>query len=82
MCGTALDCDYPKGSNELKKQIAENGVVISEYFPGYKPFGSAFVNRNRILTGLSNAVLLLSVARKVMVLIMSITPYLKENRYL
>lgn len=57
VCGTALDCDYPKGSNELKKQIAENGVVISEYFPGYKPFGSAFVNRNRILTGLSNAVL-------------------------
>lgn len=57
MCGTALDCDYPKGSNELKKQIAENGVVISEYFPGYKPFGNAFVNRNRILTGLSNAVL-------------------------
>ena len=57
VCGTALDCDYPKGSNELKKQIAENGVVISEYFPGYKPFGNAFVNRNRILTGLSNAVL-------------------------
>ena len=57
VCGTALDCDYPKGSNELKKQIAENGVIISEYFPGYKPFGNAFVNRNRILTGLSNAVL-------------------------
>ena len=57
VCGTALDCDFPKGSNELKKQIAENGVVISEYFPGYKPFGNAFVNRNRILTGLSNAVL-------------------------
>ena len=57
VCGTVLDCDYPKGSNELKKQIAENGVVISEYFPGYKPFGNAFVNRNRILTGLSNAVL-------------------------
>ena len=57
MCGTALDCDYPKGSNELKKQIAENGVVISEYFPGYKPFGNAFVNRNRMIVDISDNVI-------------------------
>ncbi len=57
VCGTTLESDYPKGSGELKQLIAENGVVISEYFPGYKPFGNAFVNRNRILTGISNAVL-------------------------
>lgn len=64
VCGTTLESDYPKGSGELKQLIAEKGVVISEYFPGYRPFGNAFVNRNRILTGISNAVLFIECSKE------------------
>ena len=57
VCGTPLESDYPKGSAEIKQHIAQNGVVISEFYPGCKQMGNAFVNRNRILVGLSDGVL-------------------------
>lgn len=56
VCGTALDQDYPSGSMELKKKIAENGVVVSEHFPGTRTFTNAFKLRNRILVGISQGV--------------------------
>lgn len=55
--GAALDSDYPKGSGELKNIIAQKGVMISELYPGCRAYGNAFVNRNRILMGISDAVL-------------------------
>ncbi|MDE6148484.1 MAG: DNA-protecting protein DprA [Ruminococcus sp.] len=55
--GTAIDEDYPKGSKDLKMQIAQNGVVISEYCSYMKVPLNSFVQRNRILVGLSDGVL-------------------------
>ncbi len=63
VCGTALDSDYPKDSGDIKKQIAESGVIFSEYYPGFRSFGNAFVNRNRILTGISSGVLFAECSR-------------------
>lgn len=57
-CG--LDVDYPSGSEELKKQIVEQGgVLISEYAPGSPAVGWRFPVRNRILAGLSRAVVMM-----------------------
>ncbi len=56
VCGTALDHDYPSGSLDLKKRIAEKGVVISEILPTTKPGANPFKYRNRILIGISRGV--------------------------
>lgn len=57
VCGMPLDADYPKSSSEIKKQIAKNGAVVSEYYPGYKSKIMGFSRRNRILVGISEGVL-------------------------
>lgn len=56
VCGTALDHDYPQGSLDIKKRIAENGAVISEHIPGSKQVNNSFKLRNRILVGISQGV--------------------------
>ncbi|MGN0594287.1 MAG: DNA-processing protein DprA [Hominimerdicola sp.] len=53
----SLDVDYPKDSGEIKEKICDSGVVISEHYPGSERLPNAFVNRNRILIGISRAVL-------------------------
>ena len=55
--GCGLDCNYPKGSGPLKEKIIENGLILSEYFPGTPPYGRNFPVRNRILAGISRGVL-------------------------
>ncbi|MGN0601309.1 MAG: DNA-processing protein DprA [Oscillospiraceae bacterium] len=57
VCGRTLEEDYPKNSYEMKKRISQNGVVISECYPGCRMFFNSFLNRNRILVGLSDGVL-------------------------
>lgn len=53
-----LDSVYPKVNLDLFKDIIKNGgAVISEYVIGVKPQPKYFVQRNRIISGLSNAVI-------------------------
>lgn len=56
-CG--LDIDYPKRNRALKELIAkkENGLIISEYPLGTRPFPDNFPVRNRIISGISLAVI-------------------------
>ncbi|MFT3951538.1 MAG: DNA-processing protein DprA [Oscillospiraceae bacterium] len=54
--GAGLEYDYPKGTTDFKREIAQNGAVISEYFPGHKPAYTDFKARNRILSGISRGV--------------------------
>ncbi|MBN1643719.1 MAG: DNA-processing protein DprA [Dehalococcoidales bacterium] len=54
-CG--LDIIYPSENANLAKRIVENGALISEYPLGIKPKPEYFPRRNRILSGLSLAVL-------------------------
>ncbi len=54
--GCGLDVNYPVRNKGLKDQIARNGVVISEFLPGTRPEPGNFPARNRIISGLSQAV--------------------------
>ncbi len=53
-----LDSIYPKTHHSLAKKILEkNGALISEYPPGAPPFPARFLERNRIVSGLSRGTL-------------------------
>jgi DNA processing protein len=54
--GCGVDRDYPAAHAELARRITERGLVISEYEPGIEPAPWRFPARNRIIAGLSEAV--------------------------
>jgi len=56
--GCGLDVCYPPENVELFEQIAQRGVLISEYMPGTAPLPAHFRQRNRIIAGLCPALLL------------------------
>ena len=63
--GSGLDNIYPKENIELaKKIIEEGGCIISEYPLGTKPEKNHFPARNRIISGLSEAVLVVEAKEK------------------
>ena len=55
--GSGLDIVYPPRNRRLAQQIVEQGALISEYPLGTQPDGRNFPARNRIISGLSRAVL-------------------------
>lgn len=55
--GTGVDIIYPPGNKALYNQILEKGLVVSEYPTGVQPNRAHFPQRNRIVAGLSRAVL-------------------------
>ena len=56
--GSGLDIIYPPENAKLKREILETGgSVISEYAPGTPPYATNFPARNRIISGLSEGVL-------------------------
>lgn len=58
--GCGLDVDYPVGNSALKRRVIESGgVLISEYPPGSPALPWHFPIRNRIMSGLSKAVLMM-----------------------
>ena len=62
--GSGLDNIYPKENTKLVEEIINNnGLVISEYPLGTKPLKYHFPARNRIISGLSDSVLVVE-ARK------------------
>ena len=54
--GNGLDVMYPAANRELKKDILERGLLLSEYPPGTRGTKFTFPQRNRIISGLSEAV--------------------------
>ncbi len=57
--GSGLSVVYPKEHIPLMKKIIENGAVVSEYPPTERPNGYNFPKRNRIISGLSQGVLVI-----------------------
>ena len=57
MVGNGLDVQYPYESRYLYEDVAAAGVLFSEYPPGTEPAPAHFPVRNRILSGLSLAAL-------------------------
>ncbi len=50
---TGIDVVYPRTNRLLYQEIAENGLIVSEYPPGSPPRREYFPQRNRIISGLS-----------------------------
>lgn len=62
--GSGIDYDYPKGTLDFKREIAENGAVISEFSPLHAPTPVDFKARNRLLSGLSLGILVTQASTK------------------
>jgi DNA processing protein len=54
--GCGIDRDYPAAHRELALRMRARGLVVSEYAPGVEPAPWRFPARNRIIAGLSLAV--------------------------
>lgn len=59
LMGCGLDVAYPQMHAELKKEIAVNGLILSEFLPGTTPAPSNFPLRNRVLSGLTMGTLVI-----------------------
>ncbi|TVP56671.1 MAG: DNA-protecting protein DprA [Nodularia sp. (in: Bacteria)] len=57
--GTGVDVIYPPKNRDLYKQILSQGLVVSEYRAKTPPDRTHFPRRNRIIAGLSRAVLVM-----------------------
>lgn len=55
--GCGIDLIYPKQNFQLFYDMYENQTVISEYPPGSEPLKWHFPERNRIISGLSDGIL-------------------------
>ena len=53
--GSGLDVVYPKRNSALWERVATSGVLFSETPPGIQPAAWRFPARNRIIAGLSDA---------------------------
>lgn len=63
--GSSIDNIYPEENKELAKEIIKNGgTIISEYVIGTKPQKMNFPARNRIISGMSNGVVVIEAKKK------------------
>ncbi len=62
---TGLDITYPARHKKLQKDILQNnGLILSEFFPGVAPKPGHFPKRNRLISGLSLGVLVVEASLK------------------
>lgn len=59
-----IDVVYPPENAKLMNQIAEKGLLVSESMIGLRPQARDFPRRNRIISGLSRAVVVIEAAAK------------------
>ncbi len=52
LLGGGIDVVYPRGNEQLYRDVAAAGALVSEYPPGTPAVGSHFPVRNRIISGL------------------------------
>ena len=62
--GCGVDVMYPPEHATLARDIAKNGAVVSELIPGTPPQQWFFPLRNRIISGLSRAVVVIEAGEK------------------
>lgn len=62
--GSGFNHIYPKGNFSLEQEIEQKGLVITEYAPNIDPAPWHYPIRNRIIAGLSDAVLITEASAK------------------
>lgn len=62
--GSSLDIIYPPEGRNMAAKIIKSGCLLSEYLPGTEPFGPNFPKRNRIISGLSQGVVVIEAAER------------------
>lgn len=62
--GSSLDIPYPPSNKSLAARIKRDGLVVSEYTPGTSPDRAHFPERNRIIAGLSEGVVVVEAGQK------------------
>lgn len=62
--GCGVDICYPSAHRNLYEQILERGGILSTHPPGTPPLAFHFPPRNRIISGLSDAVLVIEARQK------------------
>ena len=62
--GCGVDICYPEENRELYEKLLQEGGVLSEYPPGTFPDARLFPPRNRIISGLSDLVLVIEARKK------------------
>ena len=62
--GSGFDEVYPKENKELFRKIAATGAVVTEFPPAARPLGYHFPLRNRVISGLTLAVVVVEATRR------------------
>ncbi len=62
--GSGLDIVYPKENIKIFNKIVEKGCVISEFLPGTPPYAYNFPQRNRIISALSDIIIVIEAGEK------------------
>lgn len=62
--GSGVDVIYPPEHRNLADEIIANGAIVSDYPPGTQPDGVNFPARNRIISGLSRATIVVEAGEK------------------
>ena len=62
--GCGVDVVYPRNNRKLFSRVTQSGCLISEYPPGTPPYAWNFPKRNRVLSGISNGVLVVEAPEK------------------
>lgn len=62
--GSGVDRIYPPEHRRLAEEIVESGAIISDYPPGTPPESANFPPRNRIISGLSLATVVVEAGEK------------------
>ncbi len=62
--GCAIDKTYPASHGGLRREMEKQGAVISEYGPGQRSYPNYFLQRNRLIAGLSNVLCVLEARKK------------------
>lgn len=61
--GNGVDRVYPPENRRLAEQVIQNGALISDYAPGTPPDSANFPPRNRIISGLARAVIVVEAGK-------------------
>lgn len=62
--GCGIDVVYPSENYNLFKKIEKEGLIISEFLPGTRPMSYNFPRRNRIISGLSELVIVVEASKR------------------